>query len=391
MNSNNKSEDIFWKLRQNKRITNETIISLINYEFDSNEALNALNFDLDLPQMTDICDQQKQCLRQVLTQIRQKSKHSNEDNSILRPQIINLFKEFNFVNIFRLKEVPNEDINSLNEKSEQINEVFNETSDEYSTIDLENIQQLDEEYKESNAYLVRTKVKRNLRNKTKCSSETKLKIKRKRETNSEINLIQKNIKRNENGFTCLYTDCGKTFPDSKYIHCHIRSHLGIKPFKCHFKGCDYKSVSSSHLKRHISGVHRLNDLKCNECKTSFKSKFHLNTHKIRTHPKINSNENEVQKYIKRDKNQFVCRYADCGQQFQYNHHLKRHIKRHLDIKPFKCQYEGCDYKSDDSSHLTLHVSRFHRFKGDLKCNQCKTSFKTKFDLRTHKSRAHPKN
>ena len=43
MNSN-KSEDIFWNLRQNESITNETIISLIKYEFDSNKALNALNF-----------------------------------------------------------------------------------------------------------------------------------------------------------------------------------------------------------------------------------------------------------------------------------------------------------------------------------------------------------
>ena len=96
--------------------------------------------DLDLPQMTDICDQQKQCLRQVLTEFRQKSKHSNEDNSIKRSQIINLFNECSFEVKLRLKEVPNEDIKSFDVKSEPINEEFNESTDEYSTLESENNQ-----------------------------------------------------------------------------------------------------------------------------------------------------------------------------------------------------------------------------------------------------------
>ena len=472
MNLNNKSEDIFWNLRQNESITNETIASLVINEFDSNESLNALNFDLDLPQMTDICDQQKQCLRQVLTQIRQKSKHSNEDNSTKRPQIINLFNECSFDNNFRLKEVPNEDINSFDENSETNNEVFNESIDEYSTIDLENIQQLDEEYeesnktsdvrnrsksssetilsiesiesetnsvrkidsknnqqldeeneesnksleiinestdeysilgsendkqlndknKESNKSLVRNKVKRNLRNKTKCSSETKLRIKSiKSERNSDKDLIQKYIKPDKNGFICLYTNCGKTFTVLTYIKDHIKRHLNIKPFKCHFKGCDYNCVDSHGLNRHMSRVHRFkDDLKCNECKTSFKTKFDLNTHKLRAHQKTKETENEIKKYIKRDKNGFICLYSDCGKRFTVLTYIKDHIKRHLGIKRYKCQYKGCDHKYVTSSHLNRHISLVHQLISDLKCILCNTSFKTRFDLKTHKLRAHQK-
>ena len=60
-----KSEDILCVLRRNKSITKQTIDSLIKNGFNSNETLSALDLDLDLPQMTDICCQQKRCLRQV--------------------------------------------------------------------------------------------------------------------------------------------------------------------------------------------------------------------------------------------------------------------------------------------------------------------------------------
>ena len=217
-----------------------------------------------------------------------------------------------------------------------------------------------------------------------CSKVTHNSIKG--EINSNENEIRKYIKRDNNEVICLYSDCGKRFPNSKSINRHIRRHLGIKSVNG-YKRCDYKSEDSSHLKRHISRVHRFTaNLKCNECYSSFKTRFDLNSHKSRVHQKID----EIQKYIKVDKNSFICLYTDCGKQFNYLYQLKRHIRRHVGVKPFKCQFKGCDYKCESYSHLKRHIISVHRFKGDLKCNKCNTSFKTLFDLKTHKSRAHPK-
>ena len=214
------------------------------------------------------------------------------------------------------------------------------------------------ENEESNKSLVRNKVKRNLRNKTKCNSDKQLRIKtRKTKTNSDKYLIQRYIKPEKRGFSCVYNDCGQQFLYMYEMKRHIRRHLGIKPFICEYKGCDYKCVEFCGLNLHISLVHQSKDLKridlkCNECKTSFETKFDLNTHKSKAHPKTNSNENEIQKYIKRDNNkQVVCLYKNCGKRFTQSYNIIPHIRSHLGIKPFKCQYKGCDYKFVSSSHL----------------------------------------
>src|ERR1700712_398875 len=98
-----KSEDILTILRQNKSISNQTIDSLIRNGFDSNETLNALDLDLDLPQMTDISFQQKMCLRKVFKE---------NDFGFDCYSVLFKLKENDFENNQRLSEESNEGINN---------------------------------------------------------------------------------------------------------------------------------------------------------------------------------------------------------------------------------------------------------------------------------------
>ena len=439
-----KSEDILCVLRKNKSITKQTIDSLIKNGFNSNETLSALDLDLDLPQMTDICCQQKRCLRQVF------EKHNFGFNCY---SILYKYREIDFEDNQQLSEESDEEINTseeglkerqlksnesissnieLEEKSvekerereERLNrskvlrdlysgnnhrfEIFLQKSLNYDLTDYEDSEESpdeDSDFEDKNKSLKSETFKMKSefdsqfnynseksdksREKVKKSedfqsldkkSENKRKIRRKRkvtynsikrEINSKEDEIKKYIKRDNNEVVCLYADCGKRFRRLDQMKGHIQRHLGIKPFKCEYEGCDYECVERCTFNRHTIGVHQSKvHLKCNKCDTSFKNRFDLRTHKLRVHQKRSSDENEIQKYIKPEKNGFSCLYTDCGKQFQYIYHMKHHIRRHLGLNPFICQYKGCDYKSVDSYNFKRHISSVHRSKGDLKCNEC---------------------
>ena len=70
-----KSIALLLYLRQNKDINCLTIDSLIKYGFDSNDALIALDFDLDFNQMKDNSSQQKSLLTNTLIEIKDKFKN----------------------------------------------------------------------------------------------------------------------------------------------------------------------------------------------------------------------------------------------------------------------------------------------------------------------------
>jgi len=75
-------------LRQNKSIKCSTIQSLISYGFDSNESLIALDFDKDLPLMTDISCDQKLVIKEVLNQMKSNTDLNNNNNNIIERQLI---------------------------------------------------------------------------------------------------------------------------------------------------------------------------------------------------------------------------------------------------------------------------------------------------------------
>ena len=57
-------------------------------------------------------------------------------------------------------------------------------------------------------------------------------------------------------------------------------------------------------------------------------------------------------------NQLTCSSPGCGKTFVRRHDRERHMRSHLDDRPFACQWTGCDYAAIDAASLTKHM-RIH--------------------------------
>ena len=88
----------------------------------------------------------------------------------------------------------------------------------------------------------------------------------------------------------MYSGCNKTYYVQSKLFVHLRMHLGIKPFVCHF------------------------------CSKSFNEKGNLQTH-LRVH----TNERP-----------YKCK--QCEKKFKTEGQLKEHTFSHIPDKPFKCPY-----------------------------------------------------
>ncbi|XP_054163772.1 zinc finger protein 273-like [Oppia nitens] len=92
MSVNSQKDFLLIELFKDRNITFSTIDSLLKYGFDTNETLLTLDFELDLPQMVDICLSQRSQLRQVLTKYRKlyyKFTADNRTDDLTLPPILN--------------------------------------------------------------------------------------------------------------------------------------------------------------------------------------------------------------------------------------------------------------------------------------------------------------
>jgi ankyrin repeat protein len=108
-----------------------------------------------------------------------------------------------------------------------------------------------------------------------------------------------------------------------------------KPYKCSFRGCDYKTKHTSNLK---------------------------------THRRIHG------------KKPFSCTFEGCEYDTATNADLNKHKRTHTGDKPYKCDFEGCKYKSSNSSDLKRHERTQHKcdFEG------CKYATTNASDFKKHK-------
>lgn len=108
---------------------------------------------------------------------------------------------------------------------------------------------------------------------------------------------------------CEY--CGKNFTQTTHLEVHVRSHVGLKPFKC------------------------------KECGKTFTQGGNLRTH-LRSHT---------------GERPFKC--EDCGRSFSRKGNLAAHKLTHTKVKPFKCKLENCDKAFTQLGNLKAHQNRFH--------------------------------
>ena len=113
----------------------------------------------------------------------------------------------------------------------------------------------------------------------------------------EIATSKSDVPRNEikpKSHAC--SKCKKTFSKVSLLNRHMKLHLGIKPYQCTVRifgafscvlfsllqVCGWRFLQSYNLKKHLL-THSKKDLRCSQCKASFKDQNTLKEHVQRRH------------------------------------------------------------------------------------------------------------
>lgn len=72
-----------------------------------------------------------------------------------------------------------------------------------------------------------------------------------------------------------------------------------------------------------------------------------------------SREDQQQQVATGTLTSFACTSPSCGKQFPSKFNLQRHVRSHLQIKPYSCKWPGCSYSSPESGKVTRHIRGTH--------------------------------
>ncbi|XP_054154357.1 zinc finger protein Xfin-like isoform X2 [Oppia nitens] len=144
-------------------------------------------------------------------------------------------------------------------------------------------------------------------------------------------------------YYCRYSpECKYDSMRSDCIVRHMRCHTGDKPYKCHYEGCDYKTVQRSALNEHLMW-HTGQRYKCEFCNYKSIKRTKLRQHIQKNH--LNSCSITIDPHIDPK-------------------HMKELIKKrnmnwfeYTGEKPYKCQYHNCGYQAVQKSSLKKHETK----------------------------------
>lgn len=223
---------------------------------------------------------------------------------------------------------------------------------------------------------------------------------------------------------CRWTckTCQKAFETRELLRTHRRNHSGIRKvtpvvrniWSCNI--CDAVLTSRDKVRIHKNINHpdvkrerRSNDemknwgdvgeYECELCNKSYISKSkirkHMDVHKNKDRPKrlcticglelcSTYNLNNHIRTVHGRERKFHCQL--CDRRFSHSHHLKTHMNRHDNIRPFQC--EQCVKSFFDKTTLREHVKSVHLNLKAYACKICSRTFNRSGNMRAHMLKTH---
>ena len=174
----------------------------------------------------------------------------------------------------------------------------------------------------------------------------------------KLHILKKHFDGLKKKFKCKL--CDKRYALECDLRSHFRNHEQKKTVKC--KICDKELTGNQSLRNHLLVHSGEKPFKCKLCNVTFRKKNHLNIHQL-THTKAKA---------------YKC--DQCDKEFGYANSLKRHLRVHAGIYPYSCSFCGKSFV--ESGGMKRHV-RIHTGYKPYKCEKCGEGFLQKLQWRYH--------